>query len=140
MTKSLWINLPVKDLNKSKEFFITLGFKLNLQFGSREDSACFLVGDSNLVVMLFEKTLYEGFVNQPISLPSSGAEVLFSLDAESVAEVDEMAQKVLAAGGKIYGDPGYKDGWMYGFGFIDLDGQKWNILYMDMNKMPLGED
>ncbi|WP_293788003.1 VOC family protein [uncultured Pedobacter sp.] len=138
MTKSLWINLPVKDINKSKAFFTQLGFTLNLQYGSREDSACFLIGESNLVIMLFEENLYEGFVGTSISDKRNGSEVLFSFDAESPEEVDNLAQKVVAAGGTLYGEPGYKDGWMYGCGFMDLDGQRWNILYMDMSKMPLG--
>ncbi|MGM9475594.1 VOC family protein [Pedobacter sp. GSP4] len=137
MTKSLWINLPVKDINKSKAFFSQLGFTLNLQYGVREDSASFLVGESNLVIMLFEKSLYEGFAGIATA-EKNGGDVLFSFDAESPAEVNELAQKVVAAGGTLYGEPGYKDGWMYGCGFVDLDGQRWSILYMDMSKMPLG--
>ncbi|UKT65320.1 VOC family protein [Pedobacter mucosus] len=138
MTKSIWINLPVKDIAKSKNFFLALGFKLNLEYGSREDSACILIGESNFVIMLFEESLYESFVDKKLAENKSGTEVLFSFDAESVEEVNEMAEKVVAAGGTLYGKPGYKDGWMYGFGFIDLDGQRWNMLYMDMTKVPLG--
>ena len=138
MIKSLWINLPVKDVKKSKEFFTKLGFKLNLQYGVREDSASFLVGDAGLVLMLFEKSLYEGFAGSAVSGNFSGNEVLFSFDAESPEEVDDLAKKVVEAGGSIYGEPGYKDGWMYGCGFIDLDGQRWSILFMDFSKMPLG--
>lgn len=138
MTKSLWINLPVKSISKSKVFFTALGFTLNLQYGVREDSACFLVGESNLAIMLFEESLYEGFAGTAIADHRHGGEVLFSIDAESPEEVDALAEKVIGAGGTIYGEPGYKDGWMYGCGFIDLDGQRWSILYMDMSKMPLG--
>lgn len=138
MTKSIWINLPVKDISESKRFFTALGFTLNTQYGVREDSASFLIGDSNFVLMLFEKSLYEGFAGVEVSDTRQGNEVLFSIDAESPEEVDELAGKIVAAGGTIYGEPGYKDGWMYGCGFIDLDGQRWSILYMDMSKMPLG--
>ncbi|RZK21176.1 MAG: extradiol dioxygenase [Pedobacter sp.] len=138
MIKSLWINLPVKDIQNSKEFFTKIGFSLNLQYGVRQDSASFLVGDNGLVLMLFEKSLYEGFAGTEIANTLSGSEVLFSFDAESPEEVDEIAKKVLAAGGSLYAEPGYKDGWMYGCGFIDLDGQRWSILYMDFSKMPLG--
>ncbi|SFA58767.1 hypothetical protein SAMN04488511_12055 [Pedobacter suwonensis] len=138
MTKSLWINLPVKDINKSKAFFTALGFSLNLQYGARADSACLLVGESNFAIMLFEENLYESFIGMNIADRRNGGEVLFSFDAESPEEVDSLAQKVVDAGGTLYGEPGYKDGWMYGCGFVDLDGQRWNILYMDMSKMPLG--
>lgn len=138
MIKSLWINLPVKDINKSKAFFTQIGFALNLQYGAREDSACFLVGESNLAIMLFEDALYESFAGTNIADKRNGGEVLFSFDAESLEEVDDLSEKVVAAGGTLYGEPGYKDGWMYGCGFVDLDGQRWSILYMDMSKMPLG--
>lgn len=138
MIKSLWINLPVKDVAASKDFFSKLGFKDNNNYGNREDSASFLVGDNGLVLMLFEKSLYENFAGTRLSGEKSGAGVLFSFDAESPEEVDELAKKVLEAGGKLYAEPGYNDGWMYGCGFMDLDGQHWNILYMDMSKIPLG--
>lgn len=138
MTKSIWINLPVNDVNRSRDFFTQIGFTPNTQYGSNDDSASFLVGESKLVIMLFKKEMYESFAGGTVSNPISGTEVLFSIDAESPEEVDNLAKKVILAGGTIYGEPGYKDGWMYGCGFIDLDGQRWSILYMDMSKMPLG--
>jgi predicted lactoylglutathione lyase len=63
---------------------------------------------------------------------------LFSFDAESREEVDEMAKKVKAAGGTLYAEPAENQGWMYGFAFVDPDGHRWNMLYMDMSKMPKG--
>jgi len=138
MTRSIWINLPVKDIGKSKAFFSKIGFTLNTSYGIREDSASFLIGEDKLVMMLFEKSVYEGFAGVDLPESLSGSEVLFSLDAASPQEVDEIAKNVVEAGGTIYGEPGYKDGWMYGCGFIDLDGQRWSVLYMDTNKMPLG--
>ncbi|KLT66848.1 VOC family protein [Pedobacter sp. BMA] len=138
MTKSIWINLPVRDVSASKQFFTAIGFTLNTQYGVRDDSASFLIGDSSFVLMLFEKSLYEGFAGVEVSDTIAGNEVLFSIDAESPEEVNELAEKIVAAGGTIYGEPGYRDGWMYGCGFIDLDGQRWSILYMDVSKMPLG--
>ncbi|MCX2574400.1 VOC family protein [Pedobacter sandarakinus] len=138
MTKSLWINLPVRDVSKSKAFFTAIGFTPNDAYGVRTDSASFLVGNDKLVIMLFERSMYEGFAGTTLPERTSGSEVLFSFDAESPEEVDELAKKVVAAGGQVYGEPGYADGWMYGCGFLDLDGQRWSILYMDMSKMPLG--
>lgn len=52
------------------------------------------------------------------------------------AEVDEIARKALDAGANLFANPGYKDGWMYGCGFADLDGHRWNILFMEMSKLP----
>lgn len=63
---------------------------------------------------------------------------LFSFGANSFEEVDEYARKAVAAGGEMYAKPGCKDGWMYGCGFIDLDGHRWNPLFMDMSKLPKG--
>jgi len=65
-----------------------------------------------------------------------GTEVLFSIAAENNKEVDDMAVRAIKAGGKVFTEPAAKDGWMYGCGFSDLDGHRWNSFYMDMSKMP----
>ena len=62
--------------------------------------------------------------------------ILFSIDAESKDDVDALAKKVTDAGGTLYSNPTEIQGWMYGFGFIDLDGHRWNSVFMDMGKMP----
>ena len=81
--------------------------------------------------------LADGFIGgHPITDANQSNEVLFSMSATTPVEVDEMASKVVEAGGTLYSKPGYKDGWMYGCGFTDLDGHRWNILNMDMSKMP----
>jgi len=136
MTKELWINLPVKDVKRSTDFFTKIGFTLNTRFPATEHSASLLVGTKNIVVMLFAESIFQGFVNNPISNLNQGSEVLFSFDAESKEEVDELAEKVKSAGGTIYAGPGESQGWMYSFGFIDPDRHRWNVLYMDMSKMP----
>lgn len=86
-------------------------------------------------MMLFRQDVLEGFSGNKVSDTSQGTEVLFSIDAESEAEVDEMLRKAEQAGGTIYAKGGYKDGWMYGGGFVDLDGHRWNLLYMDFAKL-----
>lgn len=136
MTKEIWINLPVKNINKSKAFFSKLGFSFNSQYNDSEESACLVIGEKNVIVMLFTESTFENFTGNKISDSNQGTEVLFSIGAESREEVDEMAEKVVKAGGKIYAEAGDTDGWMYGCGFADLDGHRWNVLYMDMSKMP----
>jgi hypothetical protein len=136
MTKEIWVNLPVKDISKSKEFYTKLGFAFNSQYGNTADSACMVIGDQNLAVMFFTEAIFKTFTSHEITDTKLGTEVLFSFSAESKEEVDEMAKKVEEAGGTIYGKPGDKQGWMYGFGFADLDGHRWNMLFMDMSKMP----
>lgn len=135
MTKELWINLPVKDLEKSKEFFTKLGFSFDVRYNS-DDGASLVIGDKNIVVMLFKESAFKNFTGNKIPDSKQGTEVLFSFDAESREEVDEMAEKVVIAGGTIYAEAEDNDSWMYGCGFADLDGHRWNVLYMDMSKMP----
>ncbi|MES2649098.1 MAG: VOC family protein [Bacteroidota bacterium] len=136
MTKDLWINLPVKNLALSKAFFTRLGFTFNLQQGNSDNSACLLIGQKNVVVMLFDEPTFKGFINSNIVTAGNGNEVLFSLGVESKEEVDDLAQKAIDAGGSSNHQPSEMRGWMYGCVFTDLDGHKWNVLYMDMSKMP----
>ncbi|HEY8888999.1 MAG TPA: VOC family protein [Clostridium sp.] len=135
MTKELWINLPVKDVEKSKEFFTKLGFSFDDRYNSN-DGVSLIIGDKNIVVMLFKESAFKNFTGNRIPDLKQGTEVLFSLSAESKKEVDEMADKVVKAGGTIYAEAEDNDSWMYGCGFSDLDGHRWNVLYMDMSKMP----
>jgi predicted lactoylglutathione lyase len=134
MVKQLWINLPVKDVKKSKEFFTKLGFKFNEKFGGEPNSACLLIGEKEFVVMLFDEPTFKSFTGNEMTDTKLSNEVLFSIDAQSKEEVNEMALKVVEAGGKCT-QPKDVQGWMYGFVFSDLDGHNWNILYMDMSKM-----
>ncbi|MES2418445.1 MAG: VOC family protein [Bacteroidota bacterium] len=138
MTKEIWINLPVKDIAKAVDFYTKMGFNLNPHQPITDTMASFFIGEKKVVLMLFKDEVLEEFSANKIADTTKGTEVLFSLDAESTTEVDEMLQKAETAGGKIYANGGEKDGWMYGGGFIDLDGHRWNMLYMDFNKMNNG--
>lgn len=135
MTKDIWINLPVKNVSRSKDFFTSLGFTLN-QHGNSDISASMIIGDKHIILMLFAEAAFKGFTGNGLPDTATGTEVLFSISAESREEVDELAQKVVAAGGTLYAPPGENQGWMYGCGFVDIDGHRWNVLYMDMSKMP----
>ena len=135
MTKEIWLNLPVKDVNKSKEFFQKIGFTQNEKYAS-PDMVCFEVGEKKMTVLFFAEETFSGFTKSDISDTNKGAEVLISFDAESRDEVDETARKVFDAGGTIFSEPGEIQGWMYGFAFADPDGHRWNMVYMDFSKMP----
>jgi len=137
MAKEFWLSLPVKDVKKSKAFFTQLGFSFNDKYSS-DTSACLLVGEKHVVVMLFEEPSFKGFINREIADTAQGTEVLLSFDAQSKEEADEIAKKVVAAGGKTTHKPSEMKGGMYGFVFSDIDGHRWNVLYMDMSKMPNG--
>jgi predicted lactoylglutathione lyase len=135
MTKEFWINLPVKDLKKSKEFFTKLGFTLNPRFSNSDEMVGLMIGDKKVIVNFFPESTFKGFTGNEISDTKQATEVLLSIDAESREEVDEMVKKAVTAGGTVCSEPGGQ-GWMYGCVFADLDGHRWNVLYMDMSKMP----
>ncbi len=136
MVKEFWINLPAKDISKTRTFFKAIGFTENSQFSENPTMASFFVGDKNVVVNFFPETLFKSFSGNEISDTAKGTEALFSIDAQSPGDVDELAKKAVAAGAVLYASPGEKDGWMYGCGFSDLDGHRWNVLFMDFSKMP----
>lgn len=137
MTKELWINLPVKDLEKSKDFFTKIGFSFN-EKRETEDMAAMMVGEKKVPVMLFAESTFKNIIRHNITDTKNSSEVMLSFDAESREEVDKIAKKVEEAGGSVFGEPTEMQGWMYGCAFTDLDGHRWNALYMDMAKMPKG--
>ena len=135
MLNELWITLHVKDVKRSKEFFTALGFAFSDR-GESDHSACLLVGVKKISVMLFEESVFKTFTRAGLTDTGQSSEVLFSFDAAGKEEVDEMALKVRSAGGTIFSEPQDNQGWMYGFAFLDPDGHRWNMLYMDMSKVP----
>jgi predicted lactoylglutathione lyase len=135
MTKQVWLNLPVKSVQQSKAFFAALGWKFN-EAHSSEVNAALVVGEKAFVVMLFEEKMFENITRNKATDTSQSTEVMISFDAESREEIDEIAEKVNAAGGNVFAGPGESQGWMYACAFTDPDGHRWNALYMDASKMP----
>lgn len=135
MATKIFVNLPVKDLQKSMEFFTKLGFSFNPQF-TDDKAACMIIGE-NIYSMLLREEFFKTFTKKEISNAQKSTEVLIALDAESRAQVDKIVKKALDAGGSTYADP-MDHGWMYQHSFADLDGHQWEILYMDENAIPQG--
>ena len=136
MAKQIFVNLPVKDLNKTIKFFTKLGFKFNPKF-TDENATCMIIG-KNIFAMLLVERFFKTFIKKEIANASKTTEVLLALTAESREEVDEMISKVIGAGGKETREA-QDHGWMYGRAFEDLDGHIWEIFYMDESKMPEGK-
>ncbi|UVI28395.1 VOC family protein [Paenibacillus spongiae] len=134
MSKELWLNLPVKDVKKSKEFYTRIGFSLNPQHPNTDEAVSLIVGDNKVVVMLFPESTFKGFTRNEIADTKQATEVLISIGADSREEVEELAKKAAEAGGTVFCEP-EGQGWMYSAGFADLDGHRWNVLYMDMSQM-----
>lgn len=135
MVKDIWLNFPSKDLAKTKEFFEKIGFRLN-ERQTNDQMVCFTVGAKETTVLFFPEETLKGFVKNEISDTKKGSEILISFDAESRDEIDETARRVFDAGGTIVAEPSEIQGWMYGFAFADLDGHRWNQIFMDFSKMP----
>ena len=137
MTKEIWINLPVKDIAASKLFFKSIGFfRLHPAHEDNPEMGAIQAGDHNVMVMFFPRERFELFSKIKITDTTQSTEAMFSFSAETKAEVDEMAKNVKQAGGNVFAEPSEIEGWMYGCAFADLDGHRWNMLYMDMSKMP----
>ncbi len=132
MNNPAWLNLPVKDVVKSKAFFKQLGFKISEMETPTMIGLEF--GDAPFRVMLFTHPEFEQFTQSSVADVSKSSEMLISLEAKSKEEVDQLAKKVIKAGGSIFAGPEDWLGWMYGMGFQDLDGHRWNIAFMDWAK------
>jgi uncharacterized protein len=130
MNRQIFVNLPVKDLQKSIEFFTQLGFQFNPEFTDKT-ATCMIVSDTIFVMLLtYEK--FKTFTPNPICDATKSTEVLVCLSAESRTAINELVHKAIAAGGTNYKDP-QDYGFMYGHGFQDLDGHIWELVYMEPN-------
>ena len=132
MITNIFVNLPVKDLNKTVEFFTKLGFTFNPQF-TDENATCMIVGKDIFVMLLVEK-FFKTFTKKEISDTTKNTEAIVALSAQSREEVDQMMEKVINAGGREARDP-QDHGWMYGRSFEDNNGHLWEIFYMDESAM-----
>ena len=128
MSTKIFVNLPVKDLDKSKEFFTKLGYSFNAQF--TDENAASLVISDDIYAMLLTEPFFKSFTKKQIVDSSKSTEVLIALSTESRQEVDKLVAKALAAGARESSEP-QDHGFMYSRAFDDLDGHTWEILWMD---------
>ena len=133
MSRKIFVNLPIKNMERSQAFFKALGFSFNPQF-TNEQGACMVIAD-DIFAMLLVEPFFQTFTKKPIADATKTTEVLVCLSCESRAEVDEMVRKAVAAGGTAPNAP-QDHGFMYGHGFQDLDGHIWELAYMDLNALP----
>lgn len=133
MRPQIFINLPVKDLEKSMNFYSQMGFTNNPQFS--DDTGKCMVFSEEIFVMILTHDKFKSFSSKPIADVSKTTAVLLSLSVESVGKVNEIVENAVSAGGKEPIEP--KDyGFMQQRTLEDLDGHTWEIFYMDMSKMP----
>lgn len=128
MATKIFVNLPVKDLNKTMGFFTKLGYKFNPQF-TDEKAACMIISE-DIYAMLLVEEFFKTFTKKDIADASKTTEVITCLSAESRQDVDDLVKKAAEAGGTIHKEP-QDHGFMYEHGFQDLDGHLWEIMWMD---------
>ena len=130
MPTQIYLNLPVKDLDRSVGFFRQLGYSFDPKF-TDGNATCMIIGENIFVMLLVEK-FFQTFTSKAIADASRTTEAIVCLSADSRAAVDALVDKALAAGGTPSGEV-QDHGWMYGRGFQDLDGHLWEVGYMDLN-------
>jgi len=133
MPRNLYVNLPVKDLERAVDFFAALGFSFNPKF-TDENATCMVIND-NTAVMLLVEPYFAGFIDKPIIDAHAGTEVLLALSLDSREDVDAFIGKAMTAGARTTLEA--KDyGFMYQRSFADLDGHQWEVFWMDESQMP----
>lgn len=128
MGTKVFVNLPVKDLARSKEFFTKLGFTFNAQF-TDDKAACMVISQDNYAMLLTE-SFFKTFTNKDLVNAKKNTEVLVALSVESKDKVNEILDKALAAGASEPREP-QDHGFMYGRSLEDPDGHIWEIFWMD---------
>ena len=132
MTTKIFVNLPVKDLNRAVEFFTKLGFKFNPQFTDK-NATCMIISEDIFVMLLVEE-FFKTFTKKEICNTSKNIEAIIALSADSRENVDEMINKAIEAGGIEPRKP-QDHGWMYDRAFEDIDGHLWEITYMNKSSL-----
>lgn len=133
MAKQIFINLAVKDLQKSMDFYAAMGFTINPQFS--DDTAKCMVWSDNIFLMIMNHEKFTSFTSKPIADTKSNIAAILSLSVDSVEEMNKIIANGLKAGGVEPNE--MKD---YGFMQLrtieDFDGHTWEVFYMDVSKFP----
>ena len=133
MTKQIFINLAVSDVQKSMDFYTALGFTNNPQFS--DDSGKCMVWSENIFLMILSHEKFSSFTSKEIADSKSKIAGLYSLSLENIDEVNNMMENGLKAGG-IEPNEARDYGFMFQRTIEDFDGHTWEIFFMDMSKFP----
>ncbi|SKB41547.1 VOC family protein [Daejeonella lutea] len=125
--KKIWANFSVKDASRTSNFYKQLGFKVNGS-GNYPQLASFLFGDDNFIIHFFEAGSQ---IDEYLPAGPKSGEIIFTLSAETEAEVNDWSDKVKAAGGRILREAGRDENNYYVFAFADPDGHMFNVLLLE---------
>lgn len=133
MATKIFVNLHVKNLDKSIEFFTQLGFTFNPKF-TDENATCMIIGE-NIFAMLLVEPFFKSFTKKQTCNTADCNEVILAIELENREKVDTMLGQAIAAG-STEPNPAQDHGWMYSRSFKDPDGHLWEAFYMDESAMP----
>lgn len=128
MANAIYVKLPVADLERSTAFFEALGFPLDLRF-TDQTAACVVLGEG-IHALLMAPELFESYVDKPAIDASGGSEAILSLGLDSREEVTALCERAFALGARRYKEPD-DDGFLFGWGFEDLDGHVWECFWVE---------
>lgn len=130
---SIYINLPIKNVDKTRQFWTALGFSINEQF-SDEKAVCIELKKDLIYAMMLSEPFFKTFTHKPIA-DGGSTQVLLAIQVDSKERVDEILSIALSLGAIRYLDP-IEESWMYYDRFQDLDGHQWEVMYADMSQFP----
>ena len=131
--QTIWVNLPIKDIQKTRDFWTKLGFAFNENF-SDEKALCLILKEDSIYAMMITHEFFSTFTNRPIA-DGTTTQVLNAIQVESKEAVDSVVSTALANGGTRYKESQDHE-WMYYDTFADIDGHQWEIMYADYSKIP----
>ncbi|EFK33777.1 Predicted lactoylglutathione lyase [Chryseobacterium gleum] len=129
----IYVNLPIKDVQKTREFWTKLGFSINEQF-SDEKAICVIMKENHIYAMFLKEEFFQTFTNRPFAKGDT-TQVLLAIGVNSRDEVDNMVKTAVENGGSKYSEP-MDHGWMYQSSFADLNGHQWEVMHADVSQLP----
>ena len=134
MSTQIFVNLPVKDLKRSVDFFTALGYSFDPRF-TDENATCLIIDEDHIYAMLLTHDFFKRFTKKQIADATASTEAILALSTDSREAVDKLVDKALASGGSAANEPD-DQGFMYSRSFQDPDGHIWEVLSMDMSAVP----
>ncbi|AYZ12611.1 glyoxalase/bleomycin resistance/extradiol dioxygenase family protein [Chryseobacterium arthrosphaerae] len=129
----IYVNLPIKDVQKTREFWTKLGFSVNEQF-SDEKAICVIMKEDHIYAMFLKEEFFQTFTNRPFAKGDT-TQVLLAIGVDNREDVDRIINTAIENGGSKYSEP-MDHGWMYQSAFADIDGHQWEVMHADMSKLP----
>ena len=126
---TMFVNLPVTDLERSKAFYTALGFTINPLF-TDHNAACVVVEPDHSYFMILVREFFQTMTELPVGDPSVSPSSATAIFLDSREAVDAAVAAGLDAGGSEP-QPASDYGFMYQRGLTDPDGNVIDFGWMD---------